>query len=408
MTATDGERTIMGTAFYPRTSVLNERQKWNAWDRYHIVDAYTEWQEEVRTIREQASALDQSPLSKHYISGPDAARLVDYLITRDATKIEVGQIYYSPWCNQDGAMVGDGLVARIAPDRFMFTADPMMNWFRYNAEGYDVTIEDVTFDFGLLALQGPASTAVIEAATGQSWSDLRFSRLRTATVGGVEVIVFRQGFTGEIGYEFFVPTGDGVDVWDTLFDAGAPLGLGAGGLHAVDVARIEAGMVIVGTDYTPAAMDRLGDPLKVSPENMTTPLELNLHRFVDFDESADFVGKKALRRELEAGPKRSMVGIEVDWRAVVGLYQDLDIPPEVTPQVIRYPLPIYQDGSRIGRATSVTWSPTVEKVIGFAHVAADHAGAGTPVRVDWRAGEIHGEVGATLVALPHYRLRRAG
>ena len=408
MTAIDGERIIMGTAFYPRTSLLNERQKWNAWDRYHIVDAYTEWQEEVRTIREQASALDQSPLSKHCISGPDAARLVDYLITRDATKIEVGQIYYSPWCNEDGAVVGDGLVARIAPDRFMFTADPMMNWFRYNAEGYDVTIEDVTFDFGLLALQGPASTAVIEVATGQRWSDLRFSRLRTATVGGVEVIVFRQGFTGEIGYEFLVPAGDGVDVWDTLFDAGAPLGLGAGGLHAVDVARIEAGMVIVGADYTPAAMDRLGDRLPVSRENMTTPLELNLHRFVDFNKRADFVGKGALRRELEAGPKRSMVGIEVDWRAVVALYEDLDMPPEVTPQVIRYPLPIYRDGSRIGRATSVTWSPTVAKVIGFAHVAADHAAVGTPVRVDWRSGAIHGEVGATLVALPHYRLRRAG
>ena len=158
----------MGTAFYPRTSLLNQRQKWNAWDRYHIVDAYTEWQDEVRTIRERASALDQSPLSKHYISGPDALRLADYLITRDATKIDVGQIYYSPWCNQNGVVVGDGLVARVAPDRFMFTADPMMNWFRHHAEGYDVTIEDITFDFGLLALQGPASTAVIEAATGES------------------------------------------------------------------------------------------------------------------------------------------------------------------------------------------------------------------------------------------------
>ncbi len=408
MTTTDQERTIMGTAFYPRTSLLNERQKWNAWDRYHIVDAYTEWQDEVRTIRERASALDQSPLSKHYISGPDALRLADYLITRDATKIEVGQIYYSPWCNQDGVVVGDGLVARVAPDRFMFTADPMMNWFRHHAEGYDVTIEDVTFDFGLLALQGPASTAVIEAATGESWSDLRFSRLRTTTVGGVELTVFRQGFTGEIGYEFFVPTADGADVWDALFDAGEPLGLGAGGLHAVDVARIEAGMVIVGADYTPAAMDRLGDPLPVSPENMTTPLELNLHRFVDFDKGADFLGREALRREFEAGPKRSMLGIEVDWRDIVGLYQGLDIPPEVTPRVVRYPLPIYRDGSRIGRTTSVTWSPTVRKVIGFAHVAADHAGAGTPVSVDWTAGEVRGEVGATLVALPHYRVRRAG
>ena len=408
MTTTKEERTIMGTAFYPRTSLLNERQKWNAWDRYHIVDAYTDWQEELRTVRERASALDQSPLSKHYIAGPDAVRFVNYLITRDATKIEVGQIYYTPWCNQDGAVVGDGLVARVAPDRFMFSADPMMNWFRHNAEGYDVTIEDVTFDFGLLALQGPRSTDVIEAATGQSWSDLRFSRLRTTTVGGVEVTVFRQGFTGEVGYEFFVPVDDGADVWDALFDAGERFGLGAGGLHAVDVARIEAGMVIVGADYTPAALDRLGDPLPVSPENMTTPFELNLHRFVDLGQEADFVGKEALRRELEAGPKRSMVGIEIDWRDVVGLYRDSDIPPEVTPQVIRFPLPILRDGSRIGRATSVTWSPTVNKIIGFAHVVSAHAGPGTPVTVEWAAGPVSGEVGATLVALPHYRLRRAG
>ncbi len=408
MTTTDQERTIMGTAFYPRTSLLNERQKWNAWDRYHIVDAYTDWQEELRTIREQASALDQSPLSKHYVAGPDAVKLADYLITRDATRIEVGQIYYTPWCNQDGAVVGDGLVARVAPDRFMFSADPMMNWFRHNAEGYDVTIEDVTFDFGLLALQGPKSTEVIEAATGQSWSDLRFSRLRNTTVGGVEVTVFRQGFTGEIGYEFFVPAADGADVWDALFDAGERFGLGAGGLHAADVARIEAGMVIVGADYTPAAMDRLGDPLPVSPENMTTPFELNLHRFVDLGQQADFVGKEALRRELEAGPKRSMVGIEIDWRDIVGLYRDAGIPPEVTPQVIRFPLSILRDGSRIGRATSVTWSPTVNKIIGFAHVVPAHAAPGTPVTVEWAAGPVSGKVGATLVALPHYRLKRAG
>ena len=408
MPSTTDQRTIMGTAFYPRTSLLNERQKWNAWDRYHIVDAYTEWQDEVARIRTHASALDQSPLSKHYIAGPDALRLVDYLITRDATKIEVGQIYYSPWCNQDGAVVGDGLVARVERDRFLFSADPMMNWFTHNAEGYDVTVEDVTHDFGLLALQGPKSTEVIEAATGESWSDLRFSRLRTTTVGGVELMVFRQGFTGEIGYEFVVPSSEGADVWDALFEAGMPLGLGAGGLHAADVARIEAGLVIVGADYTPATIDRLGDPIPVSPENMTTPFEMNLHRFVDLNKAANFLGKAALRHELEAGPKRSMVGIEVDWRDIVALYEDSGIPPEVTPRVIRFPLPIYCDEARIGRATSVTWSPTVSKVIGFAHVTPTHADQGTPVRVDWTAGSTHGQVGATLVALPHYKWRRAG
>lgn len=235
-----------------------------------------------------------------------------------------------------------------------------------------------------------------------------FSRLRETTVGGVGVTVFRQGFTGEVGYEFLVPSGHGVDVWDAVFNAGAPLGLGAAGFHVSDVARIEAGLVIVGSDYTPAAIDRLGDPIPVSPENRTTPLEMSMDRFVDFDKEADFLGKEALRRELERGPKRLMMGIEVDWRDIVDLHRNAGIPAEVTPRVIRNPLTIQRDGTRIGRATSVTWSPTVNKVIGFAHVASDHAHPGTPVRVNWNTGPIHGQVGGTLVALPHYKLRRAG
>ena len=153
-----GDRLIRGTAFYPRTAPLNERQKWNAWDRYHIVDAYTDWRDEVRLIRQEAAALDQSPLAKHYILGPDSERFVDYLIPRDATEMEVGQIYFTPWCNHDGIQVGDGLVGRLAPDKFLFSADPMMRWFEANADGFDVEFEDVTHDFGLLALQGPKST----------------------------------------------------------------------------------------------------------------------------------------------------------------------------------------------------------------------------------------------------------
>ena len=408
MPSTSQERTVMGTAFYPRTSLLNERQKWNAWDRYHIVDAYTEWQDELTDIRQRASLLDQSPLSKHYVSGPDAVRFVDHLITRDATGIDVGQIYYSPWCNQDGALVGDGLIARVEQDRFLFSADPMMNWFRHNAGSYDVTITDVTHDYGLLTLQGPKSTEVLEATTGQTWSDLPFSRIRASTIAAAEVIVFRQGFTGEIGYEFLVPVDAGVDLWDALLNAGAPLGLSVGGLHAIDVARIEAGLVIVGADYTPTTMDRLGDPLPVSSENETTPFEMGMGRFVDLNKEADFLGKAALQREFEAGPRRSILGIEVDWRNVVALHQDAGIPPEVTPQVIRVPLPIHQNGARIGRATSVTWSPTVQKIIGFAHVASAHAVVGATVQIGWNTGPIHGQVSATLVALPHYSWRRAG
>ena len=402
-----GDRLIRGTAFYPRTAPLNERQKWNAWDRYHIVDAYTDWRDEVRLIRQEAAALDQSPLAKHYILGPDSERFVDYLIPRDATEMEVGQIYFTPWCNHDGIQVGDGLVGRLAPDKFLFSADPMMRWFEANADGFDVEFEDVTHDFGLLALQGPKSTTVLEAATGETWSDLPFSRIRRTSLAGVPLIGSRQGFTGERGFELWVPSDAGVEVWDALFAVGEPLGLGVAGLHAVDVTRIEAGLVIPGADYTPAAIDPGGDDIPTSAENQATPFELNMHRFIDFGKKHDFVGRRPLEHEAEHGSKRTMIGIEVDWQAIVAASIAADLPPEVTPQVIRFPLRVLHDGTVIGRTTSVTWSPTVKKLIGFAHVQTSAARADTAVVVDWDAGPIRTEVAATLVDLPHFKWRRA-
>ena len=173
-----GSLAVRGTPFYPRTSVLNERQNWTAWDEYHIVDSYVDWRLELKKIRTAAAVLDMSPLAKHYISGPDAERFVDYLIPRDATKLNVGQVYFSPWCNDDGIQVGDGIVMRPESDRFVFSADRMMRWFERNEPGFDVEFEDVTDEFGILSLQGPRSRDVLESATGEKWSGLRFSRLR--------------------------------------------------------------------------------------------------------------------------------------------------------------------------------------------------------------------------------------
>ena len=400
--------TILGTPFYPRTSVLNERQNWTAWDRYHIVDSYIDWRLELKTVRSAAAALDQSPLAKHYVTGPDAERFVDYLITRDATKLEVGQVYFTPWCNDAGVQVGDGIVMRLETDRFLFSADRMMRWFEYNASGFYVDFEDITEDFGILALQGPRSRAVLEAATGEDWSDLRFSRVRRTTVGGVDVLLLRQGFTGELGYELWVPRAGGPTVWDALFDAGAAFGLAAAGLHANDVARIEAGLVIPGYDYTPAAMDPIGSHIPTAAEHCTTPLELNMARFVDFDKESDFLGKAALRKESQSGSKRKMTGIVVSWPDIVDAYVDAALPPEVTPSIVRAPLPVSRDGRRIGRTTSVTWSPTLRTVIGFAHVDASFAAAGTSVTVEWSTPDIGvPAISAHLSDLPHYRVRRA-
>ncbi len=409
MSSDDDGYSIRGTPFYPRTSVLNERQNWTAWDRYHVVDSYIDWRLELKKIRSEAAALDQSPLAKHYVTGPDAERFVDYLIPRDATKLEVGQVYFTPWCNDDGVQVGDGMVMRLEKERFLFSADRMMRWFEHNAFSFDVDFEDITHDFGILALQGPRSHDVLEAATGADWSDLRFSRVRRTTVGGVDVLLLRQGFTGELGYELWVPRAGGPTVWDVIFEAGSAFGLGAAGLHANDVARIEAGLVIPGYDYTPAAMDPIGSHIPTAAEHCTTPLELNMGRFIDFDKTSDFLGKAALQKEFQSGSKRKMVGIVVSWPEIVDAYADAGLPPEVAPSIIRAPLPVSRDGRRIGRTSSVTWSPTLRKVVGFAHVDASSAAAGTSVTVEWSTSDIGAPViSAHLSDLPHYKVRRAG
>ena len=206
-----------------------------------------------------------SPLAKHSITGPDAERFVDYLIPRDATRLAPGQAYFTPWCNEDGVQVGDGIVMRLERDRFVFSADRMMRWFARHAPGFDVEFEDLTDDFGILALQGPLSRNVLASASGEDHADLRFSRLRRTTIAGVEVLLSRQGFTGELGFELWVPRAAATTVWDAVFEAGAAFGLVAAGLHAADVARIEAGMVIPGYDYTPAAIDPTGSLRSTPP-----------------------------------------------------------------------------------------------------------------------------------------------
>ena len=404
-----GSLAIRGTPFYPRASVLNERQNWTAWDEYHIVDAYVDWRLELEKIRTAAAVLDMSPLAKNCITGPDAERFVDYLIPRDATKLDVGQVYFTPWCNEDGVQVGDGILMRLESDRFVFSADRMMRWFERNAPGFDVDLEDVTDGFGILSLQGPRSRDVLESATGESWSDLRFSRLGRTTIDDIDVLLSRQGFTGEVGYELWVPRTGGTAVWDALFTAGSAFGLQAAGLHAADVARIEAGMVIPGYDYTPAAIDPAGSHLPTSVEHCTTPLELSMGRFVDFDKEANFLGKAALTGELRSGPKRRMAGIVVNWPEIVAAYADAELLPEVVPHTVRAPMSISRNGRVIGRTSSVTWSPTLGQIIGFAHVDASSAAAGTPVTVEWRTSDVGVlATNAQLSDLPHYTPRRAG
>ncbi|HSL96976.1 MAG TPA: hypothetical protein VK831_00265, partial [Candidatus Deferrimicrobiaceae bacterium] len=206
----------IGSPFHDRTASLNRKQQWREWSGYWASSAYADHHDiEYNAIREAAALIDVSPLYKYRVSGPDAVRLVDRVITRDATKLTPGRVYYTAWCDDHGKVIDDGTVHRIADDAFFWTAaDPQLRWLTLNARGLDVALEDVTESIAAVALQGPLSRAVLEAATGESFADLRYFRRRAATLGGgrgrskagrFEVDVSRTGYTGDLGYELWVP-----------------------------------------------------------------------------------------------------------------------------------------------------------------------------------------------------------
>ena len=399
---------FVGTPFNAGTAPLNINQRWVAWDRYHIVDTFMGFDAEYLAIRNSAATIDMSPLGKYDIIGPEAERFLDYLVTRDMSGQLVGQIYYSPWCNENGKTVGDGMIFRLEKEQFRISTDPQYHWFTQQARGFDIEIIDITPDYGILALQGPKSQLVLEASTGEDWSDLAFSRIRHIEVDGFAVTVMRQGFTGEHGYELWVENEGAMAVWDAVYQQADRFGLQPAGFHAHDVARMEAGLLIVGPDYTGAGTDtERGAAIEVERQDERSPYEMRLGNFVHLDK-ADFVGKEALRREKETGTARNMRGLLIDWEGIAGLCTKQGLPPVVVPVPIWYPLDIIENRKSVGRATSIAWSPAANSIAGFAFIDVEYSDPGTKVSVEFEVGSETGLVNATVADLPFIGIKRAG
>ena len=401
---------VIGTPFHERTAGRSETPWYFNWDLCHVVDVYDDFHAELRAIRTNVAMGDMSPLCKVLITGPDAGRLVDRLITRPTDDLEAGGIFYTPWCNEDGKVVSDGLVFRTGESSYLFTGDPSVEWFIQNAEGYDAAVEDRTDDFGILAVQGPRSQEVMEAATGVDGLNLGFSRLGRFEIGGAEVTVARQGFTGEHGYEILTPAAAGNRVWDAVAAAGEPCGIRPCGEWAIDVARVEAGLLIPGPDYANAGPDITGSHTVSAsdPEFHSSPYELGMGRFVDLSKEG-FIGREALAAEQEAGgPPRTLTGLDIDWRAVVEAHLERGIAPNISTRVEWVAKPVHEGGSPAGRASSITWGPTAGKLIGFGHLLRRLGAPGTKAEVVWEipgAGESI-EAPAEVVSLPFIGLSR--
>jgi aminomethyltransferase len=389
---------VIGTAFHPRTAPLNRKMQWREWGGYASAITFADYHDiEYNAIRNAAALIDVSPLYKYLVHGPDAERLVDRVITRDATKLQVDQVIYTSWCDEHGKVVDDGTITRLDETAFRWTAaDPSLRWFRMNGTGLDVEIEEVTESLAALALQGPLSRAVLEAATGEPWSDMKYFRRRPSRVGRIAVDVTRTGYTGDLGYELWVDARRAVKLWDAVMDVGQAYGLRPAGLNALDVARVEAGLILLDVDYTSSRHALI-------PEQSYSPFELGiLGHFVNF-QKGPFVGKRALLAEQAAGgPPRRLVGLEIDWVGLEALYAAQDLPPVMSPITSRQHVPLFSGRGQVGRATSTTWSPTLKKAIALASVARDHAETGTPLKFEWTVEARRKVVDARVVDLPFF------
>jgi aminomethyltransferase len=396
------ERVVtIGTPFHPRTSALNRKLAWEDWEGYHSASVYADFHDiEYNAIREAVAAIDVSPLYKYVLWGPDAMRLIHRIIVRDATKLQVDQVYYTAWCDERGKVIDDGTITRLDDTMFRWTAaEPNLRWLEMNAVGLDVAIEDATEALGALAIQGPRSRDLLEAATGDDWSDLRYYRRRAASIGGIEVDVTRTGYTGDLGFEVWVTADRAVDLWDVLFEAGLPYGLRAVGNRAMDVARVEAGLILIDAEYT-------GSRWAVSSEQEYSPFELGFEWMVDLSKPR-FVGRRALVAERAAGgPPRRLVGLTYDLEGIERAFAAHGLPPALVPETSSERVPLYRGRRTAGRVTSRTWSPMLKRVIALASVGKEHAEPGTRLEAEWDVEGHRHRVAATVVALPFLDLPR--
>ena len=386
----------IGTAVHERTFALAESLNYREWSGYYAVSAYEAHHEhEYNAIRNASALIDVSPLFKYIVSGRDAAKLVDRVITRDAFKLAVGQVYYTPWCDEWGKVIDDGTVTRVAENTFRWTAaDPSLRWFRQNAMGLDVTVEDISEQVAALALQGPTSGRLLAAVADADIRNLKYFRMTRGTIRGVPVEVSRTGYTGDLGYEIWMPWDRAVDVWDALMSGGRPFDIQPAGMLALDVARVEAGLLLIDVDFN-SSKKALIESQKY------TPYEMGLGRLVQLDKRP-FVGRAPLVDEQRRGPARQIVGLEIGWPAIEKLYDDIRMPPQVAATASRVAVPVYKSGRQVGRATTTTWSPVLKKMIALATISAPHFAEGTELEFEVTVEAVHHRVPAVVVKTPFF------
>jgi aminomethyltransferase len=386
----------VGTAFHERTMALCESLNYREWSGYYTVGVYEMHHEhEYNAIRNSAALIDISPLFKYRVTGRDATKFVNRVISRDINKVSVDQVIYCCWCDPDGKVIDDGTITRLGENDYRWTAaDPSLRWFQQNALGLNVKIEDISEQTAALALQGPTSGKLLRAVADANVANLKYFRVTHGKIAGVPVDISRTGYTGDLGFEIWMPWKDAVRVWDKLINEGEVFDIHPAGMVALDVARIEAGLILIEVDY-------ISSKKAVIESQRYSPAEIGLGKLVDLKKET-FVGRAALAAEEKKGPARSLVGLEINWNEVEALYDKMGMAPQVPSMASRVAVPVYRAGKHVGKATSTTWSPTLKKMIALASVERDHSTLGSTLNMEMTVESFRHTVPAKIVPMPFF------
>jgi len=385
------------TPLHERTSTICRAQNWRRWAGYLIAGSYElSLDREYWAIRNSAALIDVSPLMKYLITGKDGGRLLNRVVTRDIEKLQVGQVYYTGWCDEDGKMIDDGTVSRLDESIYRLTsADPNLRWLSMNAVGLDVEITEQTDSLASLSLQGPNSRSVLNRCCGRPVDELKYFRLMQNKLDGIPVTISRTGYTGDLGYEIWLAASDALSAWDALMAAGHDYGLMPAGILAMDMARVEAGLFMIEVDYTATSHAWI-------EAQKSSPFELGLGWTVSLDKPGYFVGRPALEREKREGSAWKMMGLEVEWNGMVRLFKDVDLPPQIPGMAMRGSLPVLVGNVQVGYVSTSTWSPLLKKYIALAHLQKPYYEVGTNVRMEVTVEHHRQHAPARVVKLPFY------
>ncbi|MDP6400025.1 MAG: aminomethyltransferase family protein [Candidatus Marinimicrobia bacterium] len=394
------ETQLKVSPFFERTSKLNESQEWRRWSGYLAATNYElNHENEYFAIRTKAALLDITPLYKYIIEGPEAQRFLDRLVTRNIYICKVGQVMYTPWCDEYGKVIDDGTVQRLSEHKFRITsAEPNLEWLQYNATGMDLIISDDSVSTAALALQGPNSRVILNTTANDSLDSLKFFWMMDTKFGDIPVSISRTGYTGDLGFEIWLDPKDALSVWDLLLEKGNPYGITPTGLQALDIARIEAGLILLDVDY-------ISSRHAIIEARKSSPYELGLGWAVKMQKK-DFIGKQALQREVAGGSEWEFMGIEIQWSELENHYRNVGLAPRLPSTAWRTSTPLYYNQEQVGYATSGAWSPILKRYIALAHIKSPFAKEGTVLDFELKVEHYRKLTPAQIVKTPFFDPKR--